>query len=37
MQTTHILSQLISPVTLANIAAILVQFLLVIIIVMVVR
>lgn len=37
MQTTHILSQLISPVTLANIAAILVQFLLVIVIVMVVR
>ena len=37
MQTTHILSQLISPVTLANIAALLVQFLLVILIVMVVR
>ena len=37
MQTTHILSQLISPVTLANIAALLVQFLLVILIGMVVR
>lgn len=37
MQTTHILTRLISPVTLANIAALLVQFLLVILIVMVVR